>query len=130
MKKEYYIKLNDGQTVLVSEKGYRAYKRPAWREAKAREVRLQKERSLDILEEDSVPISDGSLVEQIVEDKLLLEMLMEALEMLTVDERFLINELYFNNKTERDLSDVIGISQPAVHKKRNKILEKLKKYLE
>ena len=34
MKKEYYIKLNDGQVVPVTEEVYREYKRPQWREAK------------------------------------------------------------------------------------------------
>lgn len=54
---------------------------------------------------------------------------MKALETLTDDERFLINELYFNEKSERDLTNITGISQPAVHKRRNKILEKIKKLI-
>lgn len=128
MKKDYYIRLKDGQIVPVSEEVYRAYKRPSWREAKAREVRLQKELSLDILEEDSVPITDGVLVEQIVEDKLLLEMLMKALDMLTEDERSLINEIFFNQHSEQETAAKSGITQQAVHKRKKYILGKLKKY--
>ena len=128
MEKDYYIRLKDGQVVPVSKEVYRAYKRPSWREAKAREVRLQKERSLDILEQDDVPITDRMLVEQIVEDKLLLEMLMKALEMLTENERSLINEIFFNQHTEQETAVKNGISQQAVHKRKKYILGKLKKY--
>ena len=39
MKNGYYIKLNDGQVVPVTEEVYREYKRPQWREAKQKKVR-------------------------------------------------------------------------------------------
>ena len=39
MKKEYYIKLSDGQIIPVTEEVYREYKRPQWREAKQKKVR-------------------------------------------------------------------------------------------
>lgn len=34
MKKEYYIELESGQTVPVTEEIYREFMRPMWREAK------------------------------------------------------------------------------------------------
>ena len=43
MKKEYYIKLSDGQVVPVTEEVYREYKRPQWREAKQKKVRQMRE---------------------------------------------------------------------------------------
>ncbi len=43
MKKEYYIKLSDGQVVPVTEEVYREYKRPQWREAKQKKVRQMRD---------------------------------------------------------------------------------------
>ena len=132
MKKEYYIKLNDGQVVPVTEEVYREYKRPQWREAKQKKVRQMREFSLEYMTENGMEhiySENQKLVEELVEDNLMLEMLMKALETLTDDERFLINELYFNEKSERDLANITGISQPAVHKRCNKILEKIKKMM-
>ena len=132
MKKEYYIKLSDGQIIPVTEEVYREYKHPQWRETKQKKVRQMREFSLEYITENGMEhiYSDNQkLVEDIAEDNLMLEMLMKALETLTDDERFLINELYFNEKSERDLANITGISQPAVHKRRNKILEKIKKLM-
>ena len=72
-------------------------------------------------------MSDEKLVEQIVEDKLLLEMLLKALETLTADERFLIDEIYFQEKTEREVSAKLNIPKTNVHRLKEKILKKLKK---
>ena len=56
-------------------------------------------------------------------------MLMSALDKLTADERSLIDAIFFEEKSEREISHELGISQPAVFKRKNKILEKLKKIL-
>ena len=125
MKKEYKIKLPEGSLVAVSEEVYRAYKRPQWREAKQRNKKIKREVSLD----DVHTLPDEKLVEQIVEDKLLLEMLLKALETLTEDERFLIDEIYFREISEREVSAEKGMSQQAIHKCKNKILNKLKKLI-
>ena len=42
----------------------------------------------------------------------------------------LLHALYFEEKTERELAAVYGISQAAVHKRKTWILKKLKKILE
>ena len=86
MKKEYYIKLNDGQVVPVTEEVYREYKRPQWRETKQKKVRQMREFSLEYMTENGMEhiYSDNQkLVEDIAEDNLMLEMLMKALETLT-----------------------------------------------
>ena len=132
MKKEYYIKLNDGQVVPVTEEVYREYKRPQWREAKQKKVRQMREFSLKYMTENGMEhiySNNQKLVEDIAEDHLLLEMLMKALETLTDDERFLINELYFNEKSERDFAEKMGISNVAVNRKHHRILDKIKKLL-
>lgn len=132
MKKEYYIKLNDGQVVPVTEEAYREYKRPQWREAKQKKVRQMREFSLEYMIENGMEhiYSDNQkLVEEIAEDNLMLEMLMKALETLTDDERSLINELYFNEKSEREVSKSIGVPQRTINSRRQAIIKKLKKIM-
>ena len=132
MKKEYYIKLSDGQVVPVTEEVYREYKRPQWREAKQKKVRQMREFSLEYMNENGIEhiYSDKQkLVEDIAEDNLMLEMLMKALETLTDDERFLINELYFNEKSERILSKQIDIPQQTINSRKAIIIKKLRKFM-
>ena len=74
MKKEYNIKLPDGAIVPVTEEVYRAYKQSQWRESNRRRAVKERERSLEQVEEGVHIQSNEKLVEQIVEDKLLLEM--------------------------------------------------------
>ena len=131
MKKEYYIKLSDGQVVPVTEEVYREYKRPQWREAKQKKVRQMREFSLEYMTENRMEhiYSDNQkLVEEIAEDNLMLEMLMKALETLTDEERFLINELYFNEKSERILSKQIDIPQQTINSRKAIIIKKLRKF--
>ena len=62
--------------------------------------------------------------------KISVERLHTALSTLSEKERELIETLFFEEKTERDVASAMGISQPAVHKQKNKILKKLKLFLE
>lgn len=67
---------------------------------------------------------------QSVEDLVLHEMeyehLYACLKLLSESERDLIMALYFKNMTETAYGNMLGISQPAVYKRRRKIEEKLK----
>lgn len=124
MDKEYLIELN-GRQIPVSKEVYYAFKRPAWRERKRRQVRAEKELSLEAFADAGFEIPSGqALVDEIVEGKLLLDMLSKALSELTEDERFLVNELFYNDKTEREVAHEVDVSKPAKHKRRNRILEK------
>ncbi len=123
------LELN-GRQIPVSKEVYDAFKRPAWKERKRRQVRKEKELSLEAFADAGFEIPSGeALVDEIVEDKLLLDMLSKALSELTEDERFLIDELFFNGKSEREVARKAGVSQPAIHKRRNCILKKLKKLM-
>lgn len=129
MSKEYFIELN-GKQIPVSEEVYYAFKRPAWRERKRRQVRADNELSLDALADDGFEVPDEmSLVDEIVEDKLLLDMLFEALSELTDDERFLIDELFFNDKSERQVARETGIPQTTLNYQKNKIIKWLREKL-
>lgn len=129
MSKDYYIEL-DGQRIPVTEEVYLAFKRPAWRERKRRQVRSGKELSLEALADDGFELSDEEeLVDEIVADKLLLDMLLEALSELTEDERSLIDALFYQEKSERMIAKETGLSKTGIHKQKEKILSKLRNLL-
>jgi RNA polymerase sigma factor (sigma-70 family) len=130
MDKEYRIKVN-GKEISVSEEVYYAFKRPAWKERKRRQVRAEKELSLEAFADAGFEIPSGqALVDEIVEDKLLLDMLSKALSELTEDERVLIDELFYQEKPERMVAKETGVSQNTVNYHKNRILEKLRRLLE
>ena len=52
-------------------------------------------------------------------------LLNQALAQLTADERFIIFELYFGNKTERELAEKLHKTQQNINKMKHKILCKL-----
>lgn len=62
-------------------------------------------------------------------ERVMLETLRKALAQLSAEERQLVQALYFDGMTEREYAEIIGISQPAVHKRICKIIGQLKKYL-
>jgi hypothetical protein len=103
MDKEYFIELN-GRHIPVSKEVYYAFKRPAWKERKRRQVRGEKELSLEAFADAGFELPSGeALVDEIVEDKLLLDMLSKALSDLTDEERFLIDELFTTAKLNEKL---------------------------
>jgi len=129
MDKDYFIVI-DGEKVPVSEEIYRAFKRPLWTERKRRQVRADHERSLEQLSENGFDVPDKSaLVDEIVKSKLMLDMLFAALAELTDDERGLIDALFFEEKSERDVSRETSVSQTTINYRKNKILEWLKEKL-
>ena len=52
-----------------------------------------------------------------------------ALDELSFEERYIIEALFFNDKTEQRVADELGIAQKNVHKKKVRILAKLAKIL-
>ena len=69
-------------------------------------------------------------VESVVLLKLEVDRLHTALSLLTPEERALIQALFFDERKESELAVELGISQPAVYKRKMKILKKLKIFLE
>jgi len=144
--KQYYISI-DGQEVPVSEKVYRAYKRPAWAEQKREEresrciiagVRCKKDcsqcphrrtgsaLSLEGFADDGFTPADLSAdVEEIVASRILLEELFNALEELDPDGRLLC-QLVSEGETERSIAERFGISQVAVGKRKKKLFAHLR----
>lgn len=102
------------------------------KEGQIRQIIPSREDSLDRLMDDNAEqfADQQESVEDVVFRKFSIERLYTALELLTEKERELIKALFFDELTEREVARVLGISQPAVHKQKNKILKKLKVFLE
>lgn len=91
-----------------------------------------REDSLDRLMDENAQQFSGNeeSVEAMVLRKMEVEQLHTALSMLLPEEQELIWALFFEEYTESELAVKLGISQPAVYKRKIKILKKLKSFLE
>lgn len=69
-------------------------------------------------------------VDEQVHRKMVYDRLHEALSLLSDDELDLIGQLFFLERTEREVAELMGIYHNAVHKRKLRILGKLKKILE
>lgn len=142
MSKQYITK--DGTAVEVSDETYEILKKSDRRikyvEHDLKETRYiidqkkatvkeipAREDSLDRLTELGKDFADSTAVfDETVLRKIMLD---QALEKLSDEERYLITQLFYFGRTERDLADELGVYRNAVHSQKAKILKKLKKML-
>ena len=134
MAKDYYFYVN-GQKVKISEQIYKVY----WREKEHEKYLEQVDRKNHLLLFSSLDhdghfeeniVDEGIDVEKIVETKMMIEAVRNAISRLNAEEKDIIERLYFNDETVRSVAKLKSITHPALIKKRNKILEKLKKFIE
>ena len=138
----------NGQFIEVSEEVYQVYMQGD-RKMRYFETDLKIERT--ILAEDgtvqrAIPSREDSLdrlmgdnarqfedtresVEDAVLRKLAEDDLRRALKKLTDEEYALVYALFYEGRTERDYAKELGVSQVAVHKRKQRILKKLKEIL-
>ena len=65
------------------------------------------------------------------EDQVISQVWLESFaKRLTQEERELLYKLYFQEKTEREVSRELGISKSALHRRKVKLLEKIKNIIE
>lgn len=133
--KKTYTLLVSRQRIGVSREVYKAYYIAYEQERYARKRARELERSLERFSEDGINIEYQYAISQpSLEDQFLHEQMMEkmaaALDTLSESERILIDELFFNGKSERQLAVQIGIPRMTLCSRKKKILGKLKKYLE
>ncbi|WP_418889364.1 hypothetical protein [Peptostreptococcus porci] len=74
-------------------------------------------------------VDEGFDVDKIVQTQMMIEAVREALSKLNDEEREIIDRLYFNDETIRSVAETKKISHPALIKRRNKILDKLRELL-
>lgn len=90
-----------------------------------------REDSLERLLEQNVQFEEeaDSAEEQALRN-IQIQHLHRALSLLSEDERLLIEQIFFEERTEREIAAETGIYHNAVHKRKERILSKLKKILE
>lgn len=96
-------------------------KKGTTQEIPAREDSLDRLTTLGFDFTDSTADFDEAVLKKIMLD--------EALAKLSDEERYLITQLFYFGRTERDLANELGIYRNAVHSQKTKILKKLKKML-
>ena len=83
-----------------------------------------------LLETEKQFSSDSDSIEDVVMKSVMLEHLNMALRTLTEEERWLIYELFYKQRTERELCAEMQIGKTTLHKRKEKLLSKLHKLLE
>jgi DNA-directed RNA polymerase specialized sigma24 family protein len=83
-----------------------------------------------LMEEDRQFAADDESVEDSAVKTLMIKKMLDCLKLLTPEERSLIVGLFFNGKSERQLSSETGIHFMTIHDRKMKILGKLKKLME
>lgn len=90
-----------------------------------------REDSLERLLEQNVQfIEELDSAEELAIRNIQIQQLHRALSLLPEDERLLIQRIFFEERTERDLARVYGMSQKGINKRRKKILERLRELME
>ena len=142
-RKEFYLYI-EGTRVKVSEEVYREYykgerkERYFMKDLKERRVLIDpqsgevtiipgREDSYERLMETHRQFASYGNVEEQTVQSLLLE---QALSKLTAKERELIEEIYFLEKTERQVSEALHIAKTTLRRRHREILSKLREFLE
>ena len=142
-RKEFYLYI-EGKRVRVSEEVYREYykgerkERYFMRDLKTERVTIDsrtgeitiipgREDSYERLIESRSQFASYANMEEQTVQSLLLE---QALGNLTDKERNLIEEIYFLEKTERQVSEALHIAKTTLRRKHREALNKLREFLE
>lgn len=133
--RKYYIRV-PGALVEVSGDVYFAYhqeeRRARTLEEKDRRHGLTRYSGLDTAElcgEELIPDRSAPGVEEAAMANALREELYRCLAMLPRQEREILFALYFENISERKYAELLGVSQNAVHKRRYKALDELRRLM-
>ena len=133
-KKEYHIYVR-GKAVPVSEEVYKAY----WKITEHEKYLQRKDWKYDVIPFSAMDY-DGHFVDNIIDERIDLEKIVEvkmqieelnkALATLTKKERELIEAIFYKKESLRSIGKKEKVSYQAIGKRRDRILEKLRKLLE
>ena len=133
-KKEYHIYVR-GKAVPVSEEVYKAY----WKITEHEKYLQRKDWKYDVIPFSAMDY-DGHFVDNIIDERIDLEKIVEvkmqieelnkALATLTKKERELIEAIFYKEESLRSIGKKEKVSYQAIGKRRDKILEKLRRILE
>jgi len=134
MAKEYYLYVN-GQKVKVSEQIYKVY----WREREHEKYLEQVDRKNHLLFFSSLDhdghfvdniVDENIDVEKIVETQMMIEALRNAISKLNVEEKDIIERLYFHDETLSSVARDKGVTYQTMQWRKDRILRKFKEILE
>ena len=133
-KKDYYLYVK-GKAVKVSEEVYKAY----WKITEHEKYLIKKDWKNNVIPFSALDY-DGHFVDNIIDERIDLEKIVEvkmhieelnkALATLTKKERELIEAIFYKEESLRSIGKKEKVSYQAIGKRRDKILEKLRKLLE
>lgn len=133
-KKDYYLYVK-GKAVKVSEEVYKAY----WKITEHEKYLIKKDWKNNVIPFSALDY-DGHFVDNIIDERIDLEKIVEvkmqigelnkALATLTKKERELIEAIFYKEESLRLIGKKEKVSYQAIGKRRDKILEKLRKLLE
>ena len=133
-KKEYFLYVK-GKAVKVSEEVYKAY----WKITEHEKYLIKKDWKNNVIPFSALDY-DGHFIDNIVDEsidieknvevKMQIEELNKALNSLTEEERDIITAIFFREESLRSIGERKNRSYQAIGKRRDKILEKLRKLLE
>ncbi len=133
MNKKYYLFVN-GKKVEVSEEIYKVY----WQEKNHENYLKQIDKKNHLLLFSSFDqdghfesnIRDDSFdLNKVIQTQMMIEAVRDAISKLTDEERDIVTRLYYDEENLRTVAETKKISHPALIKRRNKILKKLKELL-
>ena len=132
--KKYMIMVS-GKLVTVSCEIYQAYysmeRHTRMLDEKDQRHGLVQYSNLDtpeILGEDMIPDRDAVSTEDAAIARVLHEKLHQCLKLLPENDQKLLNAIYFEGLSERQLSELEGIPQSTINDRRRKAIMRLKKY--
>lgn len=81
------------------------------------------------LNSENMVVDESDPLDEQVIQKIMLDKLRFSLLLLSEDEQELIRKIFVEDLSERTIAEIYGISQVAIHKRKVKILDKLKRIL-
>ena len=133
-KKDYYLYVK-GKAVKVSEEVYKAY----WKITEHEKYLIKKDWKNNVIPFSALDY-DGHFVDNIIDERIDLEKIVEvkmqieelnkALATLTKEERDLIEAIFFREESLKSIGEKEKVTHQAIGKRRDRILEKLRKILE
>ena len=132
-KKEYLLYVK-GKAVKVNEEIYRAY----WRITEHEKYLQRKDWKHNVISFSAID-HDGHFVDNVIDEKIDLEKIVEvkmqieelyrALNILTKEERELMEAIFYREESLRSIGKKETVSYQTIGKRRDKILEKLREIL-
>ena len=143
MSEKKYTVVCNGTKVEVTEAVYKLYvtdpeneeRQYRWSKVSRIEIDTENEKvvfvpsredSIDRLSELGFEFEDTSFSIDALDTAVTVE---QALDQLTFDERYIIESLFYNGRSERELANELGVTQFKMHYDKMKILSKMNKLL-